>query len=79
LEENNSIEPQAAVSLTELAENKTKEKLKEEDEESLALAFVNSGAKKLLNSDEDLMAFEKEGKGFKFSIGKFSIEKIRTN
>jgi|GEM_PF-3161933 len=73
-----NLQKKNGFSIREFAEHKTKKTIGEEDEENLAVAFVNSGAKKILDTDEDILVYEKgEEKGFKFSLGKFSIESTR--
>ncbi len=57
-----------------------KDKVQEEEDDNLAVSIVNSAVKKLSDKEEDLIAFEKaddESGGFKFRLGKFSIETTR--
>ncbi|MFK7755752.1 MAG: hypothetical protein AB8B53_02345 [Flavobacteriales bacterium] len=70
-----------ALTPFEFLERKVQERLAKdaEEEQGMALAFVNRTAKRLSASDEGLIAYEKEEKskkGFKFRLGKlFSVER----
>lgn len=73
-------EENSAISPLELLRDAVLKRTGQDDEQSLAMSLVNKTAKKLSNEKEDFIVYEKsdEGKnGFKFKLGKFSVETIR--
>ena len=73
-------EENSAISPLKLVRDAVLKRAGQDDEQSLAMSLVNKTAKKLSNEKEDFIAYEKadEGKnGFKFKLGKFSVETIR--
>ncbi len=80
IEEDAYAEVEESISPFSFVRNVVLKKAKQEDEEALALALVNSTAKKLSDDQDEFIVYQKAdegGEGFKLKIGKFSLETTR--